>query len=77
VIGDVAIVRPNERLPADGFIIKGSSAIDQAPVTGESIPVDKIPVADAAIARAKPDAVGPESRCSPVRSTAGARSRSR
>jgi Cd2+/Zn2+-exporting ATPase len=62
VIGDVAIVRPNERLPADGFIIKGSSAIDQAPVTGESIPVDKIPVADAAIARAKPDAVGPESR---------------
>jgi Cd2+/Zn2+-exporting ATPase len=62
VIGDVAIVRPNERLPADGFIIKGSSAIDQAPVTGESIPVDKIPVADAATARAKPDAVGPESR---------------
>src|SRR3546814_3305523 len=45
---DVAIVRPNERLPADGFVITGTSAINQAPVTGESIPVDKVPVADAA-----------------------------
>lgn len=62
VVGDVAIVRPNERLPADGFVIKGSSAINQAPVTGESIPVDKVPVADADAARAKPDAVDAESR---------------
>src|SRR3546814_5492205 len=46
VVGDVVVVRPNERLPADGFVIKGSSAINQAPVTGESIPVDKEPVAD-------------------------------
>src|SRR3546814_622755 len=62
VVGDVAIVRPNERLPADGFVITGTSAINQAPVTGESIPVDKVPVADAAAARAKPDAVDAESR---------------
>lgn len=62
VIGDVAIVRPNERLPADGFVIKGSSAINQAPVTGESIPVDKVPVGDVATARAKPDAVDAASR---------------
>ncbi|MEL0253572.1 MAG: HAD-IC family P-type ATPase, partial [Novosphingobium sp.] len=62
VVGDIAIVRPNERLPADGFVIKGTSAINQAPVTGESIPVDKVPVADAAAARAKPDAVDAESR---------------
>ena len=62
VIGDVVIVRPNERLPADGFVIKGSSAIDQAPVTGESIPVDKEPVADPAAARANPDSVAAESR---------------
>ena len=40
VVGDTVVVRPNERLPADGFIVKGSSAINQAPVTGESIPVD-------------------------------------
>lgn len=62
VVGDVAIIRPNERLPADGFVIKGSSAINQAPVTGESIPVDKVPVADAVAARAEPDAVEAESR---------------
>src|SRR3546814_6432536 len=41
VVGDVVVVRPNERLPADGFVIKGSSANNQATVTGESIPVDK------------------------------------
>ena len=62
VVGDVVIVRPNERLPADGFVIKGSSAIDQAPVTGESIPVDKEPVADPAAARVNPDSVAAESR---------------
>lgn len=39
----VARVRPGERLPMDGVIEGGSSAIDQAPVTGESIPVDKGP----------------------------------
>ena len=61
-IGDVVIVRPNERLPADGFVIKGNSAINQAPVTGESIPVDKVPVADAAAARSKPEAVEANSR---------------
>src|SRR3546814_9743925 len=49
-------------LPADGFVIKGSSAINQAPVTGESIPVDKEPVADVEAARAKPDAVETTSR---------------
>ncbi|WP_371424678.1 heavy metal translocating P-type ATPase [Tardiphaga sp.] len=62
VVGDVVVVRPNERLPADGFLIKGNSAIDQAPVTGESIPVDKVPVADIEAARARPDAVEGSSR---------------
>ena len=36
-------VRPGERVPLDGLILKGSSAVNQAPVTGESIPVDKAP----------------------------------
>lgn len=61
-VGDVVVVRPNERLPADGFLVKGTSAINQAPVTGESIPVDKHPVENPAAARAKPDAVESVSR---------------
>ncbi|CAN5719623.1 heavy metal translocating P-type ATPase [soil metagenome] len=42
-VGAVIRIRPGERLPLDGTITVGSSAIDQSPVTGESIPVDKGP----------------------------------
>jgi Zn2+/Cd2+-exporting ATPase len=42
-IGDVVRVRPGERLPLDGTVLSGVSAIDQAPITGESLPVDKGP----------------------------------
>ena len=38
---DVVIVRPGVRVPMDGDVLAGQSAIDQAPVTGESVPVDK------------------------------------
>ena len=41
--GDVAIVRPGERIPVEGVIRSGESAVDQSPITGESIPVDKRP----------------------------------
>ena len=61
-VGDVVIVRPNERMPADGFLVAGTSSVNQAPVTGESIPVDKRPVDDHAVARSKPDAVDAASR---------------
>lgn len=61
-VGDQVIVKPNTRLPADGFVIKGSSSVDQAPITGESIPVDKAPVPDAAIARSRPAGVDPKSQ---------------
>jgi Cd2+/Zn2+-exporting ATPase len=54
-VGDVVLVRPDERLPADGFVVKGTTSIDQAPVTGESIPVDKREVMDDAAARAMPE----------------------
>lgn len=54
-LGDVVLVRPNERLPADGFVASGETSIDQAPVTGESVPVDKRPVTDRAQAGARPD----------------------
>ncbi|MFZ5800460.1 MAG: heavy metal translocating P-type ATPase [Candidatus Omnitrophota bacterium] len=40
-IDDIVVVRPGEKIPLDGKIIKGSSSINQAPITGESIPVDK------------------------------------
>lgn len=40
-IGDVVIVKPNERIPLDGVVIEGSSSIDEATLTGEAIPVDK------------------------------------
>ena len=43
VLGDVVRVKPGERMPLDGTITKGNSAVNQAPVTGESIPVDKAP----------------------------------
>ncbi|HLS71013.1 MAG TPA: heavy metal translocating P-type ATPase [Chitinophagaceae bacterium] len=40
-INDIILVKPNSKIAADGVIIKGQSAINQAPITGESIPVDK------------------------------------
>jgi Cd2+/Zn2+-exporting ATPase len=52
--GDMVIVRPNSRLPADGFVTLGNSSVDQAPITGESVSVDKAAVTDAALATARP-----------------------
>lgn len=40
-LNDVIVVKPNAKISADGVIIKGSSSINQAPITGESMPVDK------------------------------------
>ncbi len=40
-IGDVVVVHPGERIPADGVVVSGRSSVDQSPMTGESIPVDK------------------------------------
>ena len=43
LVDDVVIVRPGERLPADGRVRAGSGAVDQSPITGESVPVEKSP----------------------------------
>ncbi len=44
-VGDVVVVKPNTKIPADGVVISGSSAVDQSAITGESVPVDKVAVA--------------------------------
>ncbi|MEP1588990.1 heavy metal translocating P-type ATPase [Sulfitobacter sp.] len=62
LVGDIVVVRSNERLPADGFVVKGSSAVNQAPITGESAPVDKLPVEDPAYAAANLDQLTPQTR---------------
>lgn len=61
-IGDVVVVRPNERLPADGVVVVGNSSVNQAPVTGESVPVDKRPIDDAKAALNAFDRTAPEHR---------------
>jgi len=40
-VGDVAIVRPGQRIPVDGIVVSGSSSVNQAVITGESVPVDR------------------------------------
>jgi Cd2+/Zn2+-exporting ATPase len=40
-VGEIVVVRPGERIPLDGQVIRGSSSVNQAPITGESIPVEK------------------------------------
>ncbi len=42
-VGEIVLIQPGERLPVDGVVVSGRSAVDQAPITGESIPVEKQP----------------------------------
>jgi Zn2+/Cd2+-exporting ATPase len=62
VVGDQVRVKPNTRLPADGFVAEGVSSVNQAPITGESVPVDKRPVLDRAAASSNPTALPSEHR---------------
>jgi cation-transporting P-type ATPase J len=45
-VGDVIVVRPGERIAADGVVVAGASEVDQATITGEPLPVDKAPGAE-------------------------------
>lgn len=62
VVGDIVIVKTNERIAADGFVVKGQSSVNQAPITGESVPVDKQPVDDPETVAVNPAKLPPENR---------------
>ena len=40
-VGSIVIVRPGEKIPLDGQVINGNSGVNQAPITGESVPIEK------------------------------------
>ncbi|EMA54831.1 heavy metal translocating P-type ATPase [Halococcus salifodinae DSM 8989] len=40
-VGETVIVRPGDKIPLDGSVVEGESAVDESPITGESVPVDK------------------------------------
>ena len=42
-VGEIVIVRPGEKVPLDGAVLAGTSSVNQAPITGESIPIEKSP----------------------------------
>ncbi|WP_435799600.1 heavy metal translocating P-type ATPase [Peribacillus asahii] len=48
IVGDMLLVKPGEKIPVDGEVIEGNSAVDESMLTGESIPVDKT-IGDAVI----------------------------
>ena len=61
-IGDTILVKPNSAISADGFVVRGSSSVNQSPITGESIPVDKMPVENLNLSQEQADKLGEQYR---------------
>lgn len=49
-VGDLIVVRPGGRIPVDGVVTEGASSVDESALTGESLPVEKLPGAKVAAA---------------------------
>ena len=62
IIGDIIVIKPNSAIAADGIVIAGNSSVNQAPITGESIPVEKMPVDDTKMNMNNADKVDAKSR---------------
>lgn len=56
-VGDTIVVRPNNKISADGIIINGESSVNQAPITGESVPVDKHEYTDMEVIEQNPKSI--------------------
>lgn len=61
-LGDIIVVKPNTKISADGIIITGNSSVNQAPITGESIPVDKVAFNDPNVDPSTADKIDQQSR---------------
>lgn len=61
-LSDIIMVKPNSKISADGVVVNGKSSVNQAPITGESVPVDKIPVEDTGRDYSEDDDIKDENR---------------